>query len=146
VHSALGMTEFVPAEDMDENTEYITTGSADLNRILAVICEFCGAKQVTGRKIVQGIDVRFYLIGSIILLFTGILALWLGFFLGSVPDVREIGGELQVEGSLHSLFLPTLYIIYAPSTYEATISRGIIIFLNNIGKLCKGAQGAAISI
>ena len=34
MHSALGMTEFVPAEDMDENTEYITTGSADLNRIL----------------------------------------------------------------------------------------------------------------
>lgn len=45
---------------------------------------------MTGRKIVQGKDVRFYLIGSIILLFYGILALWLGFFLGSVLDVREI--------------------------------------------------------
>ena len=32
--NALGMTEFVAAEDIDENTEYITTGSSELNRIL----------------------------------------------------------------------------------------------------------------
>jgi transcription termination factor NusA len=32
--SALGMTEFVVAEDIDENVEYITTGSSELNRIL----------------------------------------------------------------------------------------------------------------
>jgi DNA repair protein RadA len=32
--SALGMTEFIPADDIDENTEYITTGSSELNRIL----------------------------------------------------------------------------------------------------------------
>ncbi len=31
--NALGMTEFIPAEDIDENTEYITTGSSELNRI-----------------------------------------------------------------------------------------------------------------
>lgn len=31
--TALGMTEFIPAEDIDENTEYITTGSSELNRI-----------------------------------------------------------------------------------------------------------------
>ena len=31
--AALGMTEFIPAEDIDENTEYITTGSSELNRI-----------------------------------------------------------------------------------------------------------------
>ncbi len=31
--NALGMTEFVPAEDIYENTEYITTGSSELNRI-----------------------------------------------------------------------------------------------------------------
>ncbi|MHA1235725.1 MAG: helix-hairpin-helix domain-containing protein [Promethearchaeota archaeon] len=28
--NALGMTEFITAEDIDENTEYITTGSSDL--------------------------------------------------------------------------------------------------------------------
>ncbi|MHA2266768.1 MAG: DNA repair and recombination protein RadA [Promethearchaeota archaeon] len=32
--NALGMTEFVPAESIDENVEYITTGSAGLNKIL----------------------------------------------------------------------------------------------------------------
>ena len=32
--NALGMTEFTVAEDIDENTEYITTGSTELNRIL----------------------------------------------------------------------------------------------------------------
>ncbi|MCJ7649490.1 MAG: DNA repair and recombination protein RadA [Candidatus Lokiarchaeota archaeon] len=32
--NALGMSEFTTAEDIDENTEYITTGSAELNRIL----------------------------------------------------------------------------------------------------------------
>lgn len=32
--NALGMSEFVAAEDIDENTEYITTGSSELNRIL----------------------------------------------------------------------------------------------------------------
>ena len=32
--NALGMSEFIVAEDIDENTEYITTGSAELNRIL----------------------------------------------------------------------------------------------------------------
>ena len=32
--NALGMTEFIPADDIDENTEYITTGSSELNRIL----------------------------------------------------------------------------------------------------------------
>jgi len=32
--SALGMTEFITAGDIDENTEYITTGSSELNRIL----------------------------------------------------------------------------------------------------------------
>lgn len=32
--NALGMTEFTLAEDIDENTEYFTTGSAELNRIL----------------------------------------------------------------------------------------------------------------
>lgn len=32
--NALGMTEFIPAEDIYENTEYITTGSSELNRIL----------------------------------------------------------------------------------------------------------------
>ncbi len=32
--NALGMSEFITAEDIDENTEYITTGSAELNRIL----------------------------------------------------------------------------------------------------------------
>ena len=32
--NALGMTEFVPAEKIDENVEYITTGSAELNKIL----------------------------------------------------------------------------------------------------------------
>jgi len=32
--NALGMTEFITAEDIDENTEYITTGSSELNRIL----------------------------------------------------------------------------------------------------------------
>jgi DNA repair protein RadA len=31
--NALGMTEFIQAEDIDENTEYITTGSSELNRI-----------------------------------------------------------------------------------------------------------------
>ena len=32
--SALGMTEFVSAKDINENVEYITTGSSELNRIL----------------------------------------------------------------------------------------------------------------
>jgi DNA repair protein RadA len=32
--NALGMSEFIAAEEIDENTEYITTGSAELNRIL----------------------------------------------------------------------------------------------------------------
>ncbi|MCJ7649450.1 MAG: DNA repair and recombination protein RadA [Candidatus Lokiarchaeota archaeon] len=32
--NALGMSEFTTAEEIDENTEYITTGSAELNRIL----------------------------------------------------------------------------------------------------------------
>jgi len=32
--NALGMSEFITAEDIDENTQYITTGSAELNRIL----------------------------------------------------------------------------------------------------------------
>jgi len=32
--NALGMTEFVAAEEIDENTEFITTGSSELNRIL----------------------------------------------------------------------------------------------------------------
>jgi DNA repair protein RadA len=32
--NALGMTEFITAGDIDENTEYITTGSSELNRIL----------------------------------------------------------------------------------------------------------------
>jgi DNA repair protein RadA len=32
--NALGMTEFITADDIDENTEYITTGSSELNRIL----------------------------------------------------------------------------------------------------------------
>jgi len=32
--NALGMTEFTLAEEINENTEYITTGSAELNRIL----------------------------------------------------------------------------------------------------------------
>jgi len=32
--NALGMTEFVSAGDMHENTEFITTGSSELNRIL----------------------------------------------------------------------------------------------------------------
>jgi DNA repair protein RadA len=32
--NALGMSDFVAAEEIDENTEYITTGSAELNRIL----------------------------------------------------------------------------------------------------------------
>ena len=32
--NALGMSEFIAAEDINENTEYITTGSTELNRIL----------------------------------------------------------------------------------------------------------------
>jgi DNA repair protein RadA len=32
--NALGMTEFITAAEIDENTEYITTGSSELNRIL----------------------------------------------------------------------------------------------------------------
>ena len=32
--NALGMSEFIAAEEINENTEYITTGSAELNRIL----------------------------------------------------------------------------------------------------------------
>ena len=32
--NALGMTEFIPAGEIDENTDYITTGSSELNRIL----------------------------------------------------------------------------------------------------------------
>lgn len=32
--TALGMTEFVSASDINENTKYITTGSSELNRIL----------------------------------------------------------------------------------------------------------------
>jgi len=32
--NALGMTEFIVAEDIDENMEYITTGSSELNKIL----------------------------------------------------------------------------------------------------------------
>ncbi len=32
--NALGMTEFIPAERIDENVEYITTGSSELNKIL----------------------------------------------------------------------------------------------------------------
>jgi len=32
--NALGMTEFITAGEIDENTEYITTGSSELNRIL----------------------------------------------------------------------------------------------------------------
>jgi DNA repair protein RadA len=32
--NALGMSDFIAAEEIDENTEYITTGSAELNRIL----------------------------------------------------------------------------------------------------------------
>ena len=32
--NALGMTEFTSAGEIDENTEYITTGSSELNRIL----------------------------------------------------------------------------------------------------------------
>ncbi|MFX1356699.1 MAG: DNA repair and recombination protein RadA [Promethearchaeota archaeon] len=32
--NALGMTEFMAVKDIDENTEYITTGSEELNRIL----------------------------------------------------------------------------------------------------------------
>jgi RecA/RadA recombinase len=32
--SALGMTDFIKAGDIDENVEYITTGSSELNRIL----------------------------------------------------------------------------------------------------------------
>ncbi|MFW9821601.1 MAG: DNA repair and recombination protein RadA [Candidatus Thorarchaeota archaeon] len=32
--NALGMTDFTPAENIDENVEYITTGSSELNKIL----------------------------------------------------------------------------------------------------------------
>ncbi len=32
--NALGMTDFIPASEIDENVEYITTGSSELNRIL----------------------------------------------------------------------------------------------------------------
>ncbi len=32
--NALGMTDFIPAAEIDENVEYITTGSSELNRIL----------------------------------------------------------------------------------------------------------------
>ena len=32
--NALGMSDFITAEDIDENTEYVTTGSNELNRIL----------------------------------------------------------------------------------------------------------------
>ena len=32
--TALGMTDFISASEIDENTEYITTGSSELNRIL----------------------------------------------------------------------------------------------------------------
>ncbi len=32
--TALGMTEFAPASDINENVEFITTGSSELNRIL----------------------------------------------------------------------------------------------------------------
>ena len=32
--NALGMTEFTTAADIDENVEYVTTGSSELNRIL----------------------------------------------------------------------------------------------------------------
>ena len=32
--NALGMTEFIAARDIDENVEYITTGSSELNKIL----------------------------------------------------------------------------------------------------------------
>ncbi|MFX1375183.1 MAG: DNA repair and recombination protein RadA [Promethearchaeota archaeon] len=32
--NALGMTEFTPVEDIDENVEFITTGSSELNKIL----------------------------------------------------------------------------------------------------------------
>ncbi|MEJ2295767.1 MAG: DNA repair and recombination protein RadA, partial [Candidatus Lokiarchaeota archaeon] len=32
--NALGMTEFIAAKDIDENVEYITTGSNELNKIL----------------------------------------------------------------------------------------------------------------
>jgi len=48
---------------------------------------------------------------------------------------------------LKSLFLPTLYIIYAPSTYEDTISRSRILPLNTASKIKirKGAKGAVIS-
>ncbi|MFX1346708.1 MAG: helix-hairpin-helix domain-containing protein, partial [Promethearchaeota archaeon] len=32
--NALGMTDFIQAKDIDENVEFITTGSSELNRIL----------------------------------------------------------------------------------------------------------------
>lgn len=55
-----------------------------------MICEYCGAKQATGKKFIQGKDVRLYLVWSIILLFTGIFLLWLTFFFGPEPGVRAI--------------------------------------------------------
>ncbi|GAH80363.1 unnamed protein product, partial [marine sediment metagenome] len=32
--NALGMTDFIQAEDIDENVEFMTTGSSELNKIL----------------------------------------------------------------------------------------------------------------
>jgi len=55
-----------------------------------VICEYSEAKQATGKKFVQGKDVRLYLVWNIILLFTGIFLLWLTFFFGPEPGVRGI--------------------------------------------------------
>jgi len=68
-------------------------------------------------------------------------------FFFSFPPKLLSGGELQVEGSLHSLFLPTLYIMYPAITHKVGSSRRKILPLNTASKIKirKGAQGAAIN-
>jgi len=85
-----------------------------------VICEYCGAKQATGKKFVQGKDVRLYLIGSIILLFTGIFLLWLTFFFGPESGVRGIYFYEMLFLSFMMIILQSISIIAYFSCPEIT--------------------------
>ncbi len=85
-----------------------------------MICEYCGAKQATGKKFIQGKDVRLYLVWSIILLFTGIFLLLLTFFFGPEPGVRAIYFYEMLFLSIMMITLQSISIIAYFSCPEIT--------------------------
>ncbi|MBA7693464.1 hypothetical protein ES703_102046 [subsurface metagenome] len=85
-----------------------------------MICEYCGAKQETEKKFIQGKDVRLYLIWSIILLFIGIFLLLLTFFFGPEPGVRGIYFYEMLFLSIMMITLQSISIIAYFSCPEIT--------------------------